>query len=362
MGEVYEDPDRVARFEREARVPVNGPLRVLVAATLAWAAAAPAAPASQVATGGAPPAPCRAVVSARFELRSHPLLNLHHFLYQWARAASPPDGDHRRPVAVPERDHLGDLSPAEREAWEAALSHYAEHLVPRDLLFTHELVELKARLAALPCAGEDVALAGDLGPLLARALPVYRARWWPGHDAANRAWIAEQSALLAAHEQALARRLAEAYGGAWPPERIRVDVVRYANWAGAYTTNSPDHVTISASPHTGLPGLELLLHEVSHVAAFEQRLLGAVAAAFRRQGGAPPDRLAHAIQFVTPAELIRSLDGEAAAGVTFVADEMARRPRNRERYRVVRHHWGRFLAGETERSEALDGIAAELAR
>lgn len=318
--------------------------------------------------GEAPaPGPCQGVASERFVLHSDPLVNLHHFLFQWSRATtSPAAGDRRRPVPVPEQDALGALPPRAREAWQGAVAFYAEHLVSRNLLLDPELVELKTRLIAAPCAEDG--LAGlkledaALRSALAAAWPVYREHWWPSHDAANRAWIESQAALLGEHEDVLASRLAAAYGGTWPAEPVRVDVSRYANWAGAYTTNRPDHVTISSTAHTGVQGLELLFHEVSHAGVFEQPLLGAVAAAFRRRGTDPPDRLAHVIQFVTPAELLRTrlVEGGRTEG-GFIADEMAQRRRNRERYRIVLAHWRPFLAGRLERDQALDRIVEELA-
>jgi hypothetical protein len=307
---------------------------------------------------------CQRVESERFVLYSDPWLNLHHFLFQWARAATPPaPGDRRRAVEVPERDRAGELSQAEGEAWDRAVAFYAEHFVPKDLLFTRELVELKALLAGVSCSDTGLEdLDGELRAVLSDAWPVYRERWWPEHDRANRAWIETQVALLGTYEEALARRLAEAYGGEWPAERVRVDVTVYANWAGAYTTNRPVHVTISSRDYEGLQGLELLFHEVSHANFFEQPLLGQLAAAFRRQGTELPERLSHVIQFVTPAEILRSLmKNEGREDVELVADAMAQRRRSREQYRIVREHWGAFLAGDVARGEALDQIAAELA-
>jgi hypothetical protein len=340
-----------------------GGSRARAAATALWLGAFVVGPADGGPSQGV--AACQGVESERFILYSDPWLNLHHFLFPWARAATPPaPGDRRRAVEVPERDRAGELSQAERVAWDRAVAFYAEHLVPRDLLFTRELVELKARLAGVSCSDAGLeALDSELRAVLSDAWPVYRERWWPEHDRANRAWIETEAALLGTYEDALARRVAEAYGGEWPAERVRVDVTVYANWAGAYTTNRPVHVTISSRDYEGLQGLELLFHEVSHANFFEQPLLGQVAAAFRRQGTDPPERLSHVIQFVAPAEILRSLmQDEGREDVELVADAMAQRRRSREQYRIVREHWGAFLAGDMGRGEALDQIAAALAR
>lgn len=138
-------------------------------------------------------------------------------------------------------------------------------------------------------------------------MPVYRRQWWPEHHAANIAWIRGQLDALKKYEAVFAKRLADAYGGEWPVERVRVDATAYANWTGAYTTNHPDQVTISSTGYKGLEGLEMLFHEVPTQVFLKQRILGQLAEAFRAQGSDLPNRLFHTIQFVTPAELLRSL-------------------------------------------------------
>ena len=312
--------------------------------SLATQSALVVALASAPAPAAETPAPgdCHRVEVGHFVLHSDPWINLHHFLFQWARnTPERPPGDRRRPVEVPEAKGLGDLPPADRDPWQRAVDHYRNHVVAADLLFGRDLVDLRGRLAAIACASSDPdAIEPGLRAVLVAAMEVYRRHWWPGHDAENRSWIQEQREGLTTHGPDLARRLAAAYGGEWPAEPVRVDVTVYTNWAGAYTTNEPDHVTVSGRDYPGLLGLELLFHEVSHATFFEQRLLGHLAAAFRRQEVEQPRGLGHVVQFVTPAEILRSLLSEAEAeGVTFVADEMAERRRLRDTYRLVRRHW-----------------------
>ncbi len=308
---------------------------------------------------------CHRVESERFVFHSDPWINLHHFLFQWARDASPRQaGDRRRAVEVPERAQIGDLEEAEQQTWERAADFYRERLIASDLLFDRDLVALRGRLAAIACSAPG---SEDIDPepwaVLVEAMPVYRQRWWPEHHAVNVAWIRSQRQGLESYGSTLARRLAEAYGGAWPPERLRVDVAAHSNWAGAYTTNHPNRLTISSTSYKDLEALEILFHEVSHASFFEQRILGELAAAFRRSGTDSPDDLAHVIQFVTPAELLRSLlRVEELDAVLFIADRMAARSRLRARYRIVLEHWKSFLDGRIERAEALDRIAAELTK
>ena len=76
----------------------------------------------------------------------------------------------------------------------------------------------------------------------------------------------------------------------------------------------------------------------------------------------PPNRLAHSIQFATPAEILRSLlAGEELDRFKSVAERVYERGRFRDQYRVVLEHWRPYLGGQGSRAAALDRIAAELA-
>jgi hypothetical protein len=306
---------------------------------------------------------CYRVESERFVFHSDPWINLHNFLFEWARNVPERQReDRRRAVEVAERAELGDLEEGERRAWERAVGFYRERLIAKDLLFDRDLVALGGQLGAIACSGagpENVD--AEIRTALVEAMPVYRKHWWPGHDSTNKAWIREQLGRLKSHEAALAERLAQAYGGEWPPERIRVDVTVYASWSGGYTSNNPDHVTLSGASYKGIQGLELIFHEVSHASFFEQRNLGDLAAAFRRQGAELPDRLSHVIQFATPPELLRSLlSAQELDGYRSVAEGVYERGSSGDQYRMVLKHWKPFLDGKIQRAEALDRIAAEL--
>lgn len=306
---------------------------------------------------------CHRVESERFVFHSDPWINLHHFLFQWARVESERQpGDRRRAVEVREQAEVSGLEEEEQQTWEQAVDFYSERLLASDLLFDRHLIALREQLAALACSAvgpENIDT--ELWTVLLEAMPVYRRHWWTEHHTANVAWIRSQLEELKSCEPILAKRLAEAYDGQWPPERIRVDVTAYSNWAGAYTTNHPNHITISSTNNKDLEGLETLFHEVSHASFFEQRILGQLATAFGRYGVDPPDYLLHVIQFATPAELLRSLlNAEELDGFQSVAERVAERSRWRDQYRIVLQNWKPFLDGHIERREALDRIAAEL--
>ena len=140
--------------------------------------------------------------------------------------------------------------------------------------------------------------------------PIYRARWWPQHDRANRFWIAVATPMVQQFSRTLISQLTAAYKAKWPTDLIRVDVVEYANWAGAYTTFSSGdkvHITIGSidSGNQGFSALELLFHEASHSMVGPRN--GAVARAIARESQAKnkpiPNGLWHAIIFYTTGEL-----------------------------------------------------------
>ena len=174
-------------------------------------------------------------VTDRFAFHSHRWVNLHHFLYQWARKDGGPDGgDRRRPVAVPERDELAALTDAEHQAWQQAVGFYRDKLVALDLLFDDDMVFTGNQLAAptaLSAVGGERLPSGWLATPQ-NAAPVYEGHWWPRHDRVNRAWIDDVVPHLQRLAPLVAPGLARSYGGDWPDTPVRVEVSYYANWAG----------------------------------------------------------------------------------------------------------------------------------
>jgi hypothetical protein len=306
---------------------------------------------------------CDRAESERFVFHSEPWINLHHFLFEWARniPERQPE-DRRRGSEVPEAAELAGLDEESGQIWNEALDFYRKELIAKSLLFNEEMISLRGQLAEAGCSSDvPETLDPGLRSALTTAMPVYRQHWWSGHQAGNRSWTEDQLGRLETYESALAERLAQVYGGEWPDERIRVDVVAYANWAGAYTSNHPDHITISSLSDLEWDGLELLFHEVSHAAFFEQKILRQVSDAFEAHGVRPPNRLAHSIQFATPAELLRSL--LAASGVDrerTVADAVYQRGSFRDQYQVVLEFWKPYLEGDLEGAVALEQIASRL--
>lgn len=303
--------------------------------------------------------------AAIFAFYSDPWVNLHHFLYNWARAASGKKFGREPDVEVPERAAPLDLSPAESAAWQAAVDLYSRDLMKRDLLFDEELVSWDERLTRAEATGGASLdeLPADLHRVLAAAMPIYRWRWWPRHDEANRRWIAATAAELRTEPGAAAlAALAPAYGGKLPPAEVRADICAYSNWAGAYTTELPRLTISSTDPGNQPPaGLEVMLHEVSHAGSLEQPLFAALSAAFARRGAKPPENLWHAFIFFTAGELTRAALGSRVPGYVPMAEQgLYERARWTAYKTALDRHWKGYLEGRTDREAALDGVAGEL--
>ena len=246
-----------------------------------------------------------------FEFHSGFWINLHHFLYEQAllRKQATQSGQ----TANSSTNLKNQLSSEQRQQWDSALDYYVKAMIKRDLLLDREMVTINDQLGESEGAPDlsKSGLSGDLIKILESVAPIYRARWWPQHDRANRFWIAVATPMVQQFSGTLINQLTTAYKAKWPTDLIRVDVVEYANWAGAYTTfDRADkvHITMSTdSGNQGFSALELLFHESSHWMVGPRN--GAVARAIARECQAKnkpvPDGLWHAIIFYTAGEFAR---------------------------------------------------------
>lgn len=311
-----------------------------------------------------------AAVDSLFRFHSRFWPNLHHFAYEQALLTADPPRTRGSTGQVASAE---DLSAGEAAAWAAAVSFYRDSLIERDLLFDDELIALDRILGELPADTDEGALlaAGipeSLAAVLAHAAPVYRQRWWPVHDEANRQWIDSHQQLVVHYGGELAAELADAYQTEWPSEVIDVDVLTYANWAGAYTSTDPPHIRLSSSleENTDWWALEMVFHEASHTMVGGRR--GAVAAAIRasaeRAGVTRPRWLWHAIIFYTTGELVRrALQKDTA--VFFVPYAVRqelwfRDDARRAEFEALSLHWQPYLDGAVDFESSIAAVVEEL--
>ena len=333
------------------------------ASTLLLALLLPGCLLAQQAKPAAPPP-----AASRFAFANDPWINLHHFLYHWARAEAPAAGPGQRgprPVEVVERAQTSGLTPEERQAWDAAVSYYQRELSRFSLLFDRNMVDLRSQIARIsehPEALSSLPHAKVFEP----AMAVYRRHWWPAHEAVNRAWIDQALPKLERVEPLMAPRLAEAFGGSFPAEKVRVDVCPYSDWSGAYTTGQPPHIVISskAPELQDFHALEIVFHEVSHINQIEQPLHAALERGFAKHGAEPPENLWHVLIFYTAGELTNeALRSQKLPEIVPYPERtgMYRRfPVWVEYKKALDRSWKEFLAGRIDRETAIDRMAQEL--
>jgi hypothetical protein len=268
-----------------------------------------------------------------FEFHSGFWVNLHHTLYYEARQKNASTSDtakssaSNRPVLKNMPDPKLAFTDAERRAWNDAVAYYAANFANKDLLFSNDLIDLNNQLSDFEDCPDlsglkqkfcNAGLPADLTHTLESAAPVYREHLWLAHDRANRRWIFGVAPLVREQGLGLSERLADIYQTPWPRRKIRVDVSAYANWAGAYTTVDPLHVTISSLDpgNQGSAALEILFHEGSHGIA--QGVEAAIIRECRQRDKAIPRDLWHALVFYTTGEVLRPIltsSGSSAASV-----------------------------------------------
>ena len=299
--------------------------------------------------------------SKLFAMQSNFWVNLHHFLYVTARARR--GSDATRPAvtrALADTAGFGVLSPPMRANWDEALAYYDRTIAERDILFDSALVVVNVTLSRVKTESlRGTPLDTALAAALERAAPAYRAVWWSRHDAANRRWMAAVQPLLAQHGDSVAAWEARAFDVPWPNVPVPVDVTAYANWAGAYTTEDPSHVTISSldTDTQRTEAFETLFHEVLHT--MDRPLFERYRAAARAQGKRMLRNPTHPFIFYTAGEVTRRLfpgyvPFAESGGLWQRAQDLgAMRP-------LLQRHWQPWLDGQITLDEALRRIAADL--
>lgn len=333
-------------------VPVIAALLTVIVGTVTATARAQAP--------AAPPTPTTSPGSALFDFHSALWVNLHHFLYVIARQRlhlDPP-----RPAvtaALADTVGYGALRDEQRAAWERAVSYYEQTLGKQDILFDSSMVVVTTALVWLgddASSVRDAGLDSGLANALAEAAPVYRALWWPRHNAANQRWITATRALLAEHGDSAARLESRIFQRPWAPTPVRVDICAYTNWTGAYTTVGPPHMNMSSlSPgNRGTRGFETLFHEVLHT--MDDSVSTAIQEAFDAAGKRFVRDPTHPFIFYTAGAVTATL----FPGHVPYAEATGLWARNPDYERILpllRQHWQAYIDGSLTLAEAMRRIA-----
>jgi hypothetical protein len=302
-----------------------------------------------------------AAATRLFAMQSNFWVNLHHFLYVRARATKGLDATRTTVTsALSDTAGIGKLNPELQRSWDESHDYYVRVLAERDILFDSALVLVNMRLSKIDAAGSprDAGLDAEHGRMLERAAGAYRAVWWPRHDAANKRWIAAVTPMLAQHGDSAAAWEARAFDVPWPNAAVPTDVSAYANWAGAYATADPDHITIASlnADNQGTAAFEMLFHEVLHT--MDRRLFDHFRAAAAAQGKTLRSPT-HSIIFYSAGEITRRF---YPSHVPYAeAGGLWRRSRDMgPMLPLLQRHWTPWLDRQISLDEALRRIVAEM--
>lgn len=153
----------------------------------------------------------------------------------------------------------------------------------------------------------------------------------------------------------VSRFVTAAYDTTWAGA-VPVDVVAWANWAGAYTSNDPTHVTVSSLAPTAAPtdALETLFHEALH--GFDEKVTAALIAEARAQRKRVSNQLWHAALFHTAGAAVREVIPDhvpfAEHSGVFARGEYPLL------LRIIEAHWAPHLRGEYDFAEAIRRMVA----
>ncbi len=335
---------------RHARGRFLSPL-VLLLAALAGCGHAPVTPPEPSMSAAAPSTPD---ASKLFAFHVSSWINLHH---QLSFEAHPPQGF---TVKLPDEEHW---TPAERQAWDAAVATYREHTAEGFLAMLHDPTEVSLR-RALDSVPEEGSLAGlpGMDPTLAAALEQaagpYRAHYWPEATREAHAWVAAVEPALRQYGPAIARELSEVCGAPWPAQPFSVQVSRHASRFGAYTLVDPTVITVSshALPNRKEAPLETVFHEASH--ALMEPLIDALHAEFSRQGKTPSRMLWHALLFFTAGEVVRHQLGPGYVPYAYANGLYANDPEWAAFEPVMKREWTPYLEHKVDLQTALRQLVA----
>lgn len=200
--------------------------------------------------------------SQKFTFHSNFWVNLHHFLYQQAKNKYV-----AKQYAVPERAILANLKEKDKAAYEQAIAYYKKSILNRSY-FNRQSIDTKSLLIQNKSTKKlrKKGLDQSLSKVLNKFAPVYKKHFWPLHHQANSKTIQTYLPKIQKFESDAFHLISTWGQNSWPQQKIRVDISKFANWAGAYTTNKPTIVTISSvdKRHQGSLFLEILFHEASH--------------------------------------------------------------------------------------------------
>ena len=204
-------------------------------------------------------------------------VNLHHYLYEKASGQQhkklQEDGEGF--IEIGEQQAFENLNHKEKKTIEIAVDYYKKNIIQSPLM---KLVEMRAWLEKLPenQAIQDTTFSIEYTRIMNSAGLVYKEHLWPLHSTQNQNVFNHYFEIIKPLESPIIHKM-EALGGArWSNKTVRVDLVAYANWAGAYTPTEPkSNIFISTmDPISNTSGfIETVFHEGTHFDFLQEKVL-----------------------------------------------------------------------------------------
>ncbi|MBV6320591.1 hypothetical protein [Duganella violaceipulchra] len=242
---------------------------------------------------GASASPAR----VKLEFHSAFLMNLHHFLYNLG--VHPEQLEKINWTATPSADEMAALR--------SAVSWYRDNYAKRDLLFDEQMTSIKAALSVADDRRDTsgLALPAQLAAALDRAAPVYARCIWARQDASNQQWMAEAERLDERYGAEVQEGVARYLQTPFPLTPIRIDiVVETGKRQGAYT-DTQTVIPGGRPSYQGLASLEMIYHEISHIAS-TTKLEDAIEARLKATQRKLDTDLWHVVQFYTVGAVVKN--------------------------------------------------------
>lgn len=284
-------------------------------------------------------------------------MNLHQTLFHEANLRKLPPEKRARfdPSALPD----APLSRGESDAWNTAVTYYAEKFAGRSQVFDDELIGISAALTASAESANSSLSAAGLSEqhikVLNDAAAVYRKHWWPVHEKSNQQWIAAIEPKVSAMQDEIIPRLESFFSSSWPSP-LRDDVTFWVDAIGyAYTV---DQTTISSSLE-GMDAVELVFHEGAHTIV--HGLQAALSKECEKRKKDCGD-LWHVVQFYTVGELIKDELRKKNIDYTPYALKYGvfRRGQWPKYLIVVEKDWKPYLDGKQTFDQAVNSLARDI--
>ncbi|MBL7932455.1 MAG: hypothetical protein JNL60_11160 [Bacteroidia bacterium] len=209
----------------------------------------------------------KAVVSESkyFNFQSDPLLNAHLFLYNKAMTCKFKKTPNDSLVFVSFKDKAKGINVRELSVLNSVLAFYRDSLLSKDLLFDSIMRDFSDKLVS----GNNAMIKYQVKMLEAVSTfaPYFTKLFWAEIESANKAWLKSNLPQIVSLENQIVPELEKIYQTKLPEGKIRVDLVDYATWAGAYSFNDKFcHVVFSTSHRSNQGELapEVIFHEASH--------------------------------------------------------------------------------------------------